>query len=521
MKTETDFKKITEKAVKKYKPQPVVKTEFNVDEMAENYIALLEQMNVMEIGSPYRELTDDRNGELFAHLVKDKFCYVPNRKRPTWLVYNGSFWEETDGVGLEARAFLRALYIVSTRQVVASAAFLQLTQPEQRDYRKQQKSITGAYYTKKLEIVAKDYLSKNQDEFNVNKDLLNLKNGTYDLAKKKFREHRANDYITNECNVEYNPKAKDIVWDKFISDITLGDKELINFLQCKLGASLTGHLWAEDFQICYGEKTRNGKGTLLGTIQNILGTYAVQLNPSVIMQTRKASDGQEASPEVAKIAGKRFVVLTEAGDKNGTGILDTEKLKSWSGNDTITARSLYGDPITFEMQGHIWCQSNSLASVPDTTIFDSYRCNVIPFNAYFSEEIADKNIKQYFQIPGVKSAILNWLLSGYKKAQRFSWHISKPNAVIQSTKEYQETEDVENQWFQDALIVSENEEISFKTAMLLYKTYAQSLGFSPLKYGQFARWLMNNCNYIDDHKAGRRIKGYAVNPDYMGRNRQS
>lgn len=514
-----DFKKITEKAVKEYKPEPKAVKEINIDHKTEVYLAQLKAMRAMAPGSPYRYLTDDRNGELFAKLVKDKLCYVASTKRPTWLMYNGSYWEQCEGVGLEARAFLRALYIISTKEVVASPDFMALSRDVQRDYKKQQQAITGAYYPKKLETVAKDYLAKSRSELDTNKDLLNLKNGTYDLKAKKLREHRPSDFITMEANVEYDGKRKDIVWDKFINDITCNDKELASFLQKKLGSALTGHLWTEDFQICYGEKTRNGKGTLLGTVQNLLGTYAVQLDANVIMHTRKPKDGQEASPEVAKMAGKRFVVITEAGDKNGSGILDTEKLKSWSGNDSITARTLYGDPITFDMQGHIWSQTNTLASVLDTTIFDSYRCNVIPFSRYFSEDEADKNIKQYFYLPTVKTAILNWLIAGYKKAEKEGWKTEKPKAVIAATEDYKETEDLESQWLNDVLEGENGAEMSFKEAMQLYKMYSNLVGSKPLKYGQFSRWLMNNCDYIDDHKAGRRIIGYKPKSSFLRYNR--
>ena len=513
-----DFKKITEKAVKEYRPTVEAKPDYDIDRKTEIYLAQLEAMNAMGLGSPYRELTDDRNGELFSKLVKNKLCYIPSTKKQNWLKYNGSYWEPCDGVGLEARAFLRALYIISTREVLAGGDFLKVAREEQREYKKRQQQITGAYYPNKLATVAKDFLAKSESDFDTNKDLINLKNGTYDLKKKKFREHRAEDLITLEANVEYNPKAKDKVWNNFINDITCEDKELQEFIQKKLGSALTGRLWTEDFQICYGAKTRNGKGTLLGTVQNLLGTYAVQLDPMVIMQTRKAKDGQEASPEIAKLAGKRFISITEAGDKNGSGILDTEKIKSWSGNDTITARTLYGNPITFEMQGHIWCQTNTLARVPDTTIFQSYRCNVIPFNRYFSEMEADKNIKQYFQLPEQKSAILNWLLSGYKKAEKENWNTEKPKAVIEATKDYEDTEDLENSWKTEVLSVKTGGELSFKNAMLAYKKYAQFTGSTPLKYGQFSKWLMDNFEYIDDHKAGRRIIGYTIKPDYMGFN---
>ena len=46
--------------------------------------------------------------------------------------------------------------------------------------------------------------------------LINFPNGTYDASKRerKLRDHDPKDYITRLCPTEYDPDAKDEVWER-------------------------------------------------------------------------------------------------------------------------------------------------------------------------------------------------------------------------------------------------------------------------------------------------------------------
>ena len=511
-----DYRKITKKGVQKSEKLER-KEQKNIEELTDEIIKRLTEIEIYEQWTEYCLITDAHNGEAFARIAKDWLCYVPEDK--SWYEYQGGVWKQTNGVGLYALAFGKAVYHLTTKNILTSQEFL-LWQPEQkRDYRKKQDRLYDASFEKRLETVAKSYLSVDKSMFDADLDLLNLKNGTYNLKTKRLQKHNPEDYIMQQANVSYKPRKEDCVWEHYLDDVTCGDAELKDFLQIKLGATLSGKIHNEEFQVLYGATTRNGKSTLVETVGNLLGTYATSLNPAALMTSRKSKDGEEASPEMANLAGKRYIGVSEAGINNGTGTLDIEKLKQLTGQDTISARQLYGKPFKFTFQGHIFMNCNSLASIPDSTIFDSDRCNVIPFNRHFSEEEADDNIKAYFRLEDVKSAILNWLIEGYQKAEKIGWKAEKPQSVIDATSEYREAESAEELFLKDCLLETEStSEVPFLELLGLYFAYYKVI-FSkktPLKRNEFYKFLANSgISYKDDHSAGKRIVGYKINEEAL------
>ncbi len=113
-------------------------------------------------------------------------------------------------------------------------------------------------------------------EFDANPYLINCKNGTYSLEDFSFREAKWDDFITMQTNFKHtiNRKVECKRWEKFIDEVTQGDKDKADFLQRALGYSMLGMSNEECMFILHGKTTRNGKSTLLNTIETMLGDYA-------------------------------------------------------------------------------------------------------------------------------------------------------------------------------------------------------------------------------------------------------
>lgn len=64
---------------------------------------------------------------------------------------------------------------------------------------------------------------------------------------------------------------------------------------------------------------------------------------------------------------------------------------------------------------------------------------IIPFERHFEESEQDKTLKSLFQETENQSAILNWLLEGYRKLE--SEGLKMPQSVVNATERYQHDSD--------------------------------------------------------------------------------
>lgn len=162
--------------------------------------------------------------------------------------------------------------------------------------------------------------------------------------------------------------------------------------------------------ILHGKTTRNGKSTLLNTIETMLGDYAKVAPVGMICRGDRQKDAEAASPTLAGLKGKRFVTMSES---NEYGKLDEEKIKQLTGGEEISARALYQSAITFKPQFTLWLSCNDLPMVTDKSLFASERIKVVEFNRHFSPEEQDTHLKDELCEQSSMSGIFMWLVRGY------------------------------------------------------------------------------------------------------------
>jgi putative DNA primase/helicase len=165
--------------------------------------------------------------------------------------------------------------------------------------------------------------------------MLPIKNGqVINLITGEVRDRQRDDYFSCECPVTYKEK-----YDRKFVNSLIGnmceDENAFNFLQELLGALLTGENFRH-FIIVLGNG-RNGKTLLFNVIlKAILGPLWGRLSSDVVIKTNSHHKGG-ASEYLLKMRGLRVGVISEAEDRT----LDTEQIKSITGEDIIHARGLY------------------------------------------------------------------------------------------------------------------------------------------------------------------------------------
>lgn len=415
--------------------------------------------------------TDIGAGKLFADFYKAVLRYVPERR--TWFDYQAGTWSADIG-GL--KAMRRCMELANLLHLYA----LEIKDEHQRksymDYSKRWQ--THGYRVNVLKD-AQVHHPISFLEFDTDPYIFNCSNGTLHLDTGKFTEHISSDLLTKKSSVAYEPSAHSKRWNNFISEIMSNDQERALFLQKVFGYALSGDTHHECMSILYGATTRNGKGTLCESVLKVFGSYGCTSRPETIAQ-KNSTNSSQPSEDVARLAGIRFVNIAEPGKSL---VLNAALVKNMTGNDTINARFLHENSFDFAPQFKLYINTNYLPVVNDMTVFTSGRVIIIPFERHFDESEQDKGLKHEFMKPEVQSAILNWLLVGYKQLQLHG--LKMPQSVINATDQYEHDSNKTLLFIEDCLEEGTDYEERTSEVYNRYKSWC-------IENGQYAE-SMKNC----------------------------
>lgn len=261
--------------------------------------------------------------------------------------------------------------------------------------------------------------------------VINTPAGIINLRNGEIEPHDPKRYITKIAYADYTPHTDAPLWKQFLRDIFNGDEELIRYVQKAVGYSMTGSTQEQCIFFCYGTG-RNGKSTFINIIGDMLGDYAVNMQPESIM-VKNSSGG--ANSDIARLMGARFVTTVEPSE----GVRLNEGLvKQLTGGDPITARKLYGNEFEFKPEFKLWMATNHKPVVRGTDEGIWRRIHLIPFEVYIPKEKIDRRLsyKLKQELPG----IMAWAVDGCLMWQREG--LEMPSAVRQATAEYRNEMDV-------------------------------------------------------------------------------
>lgn len=264
-------------------------------------------------------------------------------------------------------------------------------------------------------------VSVSASQFNQRRDLLNLSNGTLDLATCELRPHNSEDMITQTFQASYDPSATAPKFETFLEQV-LPDPELRAYVQRAVGATLLGEAGSRAVFMVHGP-SGTGKSQFLELLQFLFGTYGVTAPASTFRQKR---DGQPPH-DLHRLRGKRFVATSETSD---SATFDEELLKRVTGGDSISSRDLYEGFQEWVPECDIWMATNfpPKFSSDDNAMWK--RAKLIPFTTVFGEtEGAPVPLPNYArrELFAEADGILNWMLEGLRMFQ--AGGLQEPEAV--------------------------------------------------------------------------------------------
>lgn len=390
-----------------------------------------------------------------------------NRDRGIWYVYDGRIWRPDEG----------GLKVAELAKLLADKLYTFALQIKDEDVRNRYiKRVQKLQLRKNRKTMVEDAKSVHpipMAAFDRNTSLFNCQNGTLDLKTMEFREHSPEDYLTMVSGVTYDPDASCPRWHSFINEVMCNDQELAAYLQRALGYALTGDTTLECMFILYGATSRNGKGTTMETFLKIMGDYGKTSNPEMLSTKFGSANASGPSEEIARLAGIRFVNISEP-EKKIT--FNAALVKRLTGNDTINARYLHENSFDFKPVFKIFINTNYLPNVSDMTLFDSGRLKIIPFKRHFDEAEQDKGLKSLFAEQENLSGIFNWCLEGYREFRKA--RLESPKAVIEAIREYRDDSDRFGQFIEAWLEEGEAYEVRTSAAYKLYSDWCKKYNYN-------------------------------------------
>ena len=422
-------------------------------------------------------LTDLGNAERLAERIRDKAVYVYEAKG--WYTFTGKRWEpDTTGK-------IHRFAAVAAREIYHEVA--DEPNKERRDAIAKWARLSESRVRR--EAIIKDAanqpgMTASAAIFDQDPYILACNNGTIDLRTGELRPSRPEDYVSKLAPVDWKGlDAPAPRWDSFLAEI-MPDEEIRDYLRVAAGYGATGLSNARAFFICHGAG-RNGKGTFLETVRAVLGDYGHTAKPETFLESRRA--GGAASTDVASLKGARLVVTSET--KRGAKI-DTNLVKSLTGDDKINARHIFERPIEFEPTWSVFVATNHKPEMPgdDAALWE--RVKLIPFDVRIEDEQKDTNLKDKLmtEAPG----ILAWIVSG--AMDYLERGLEDPPAIREATDEYQIESDPIGDFIANYLEVNPGDLTYHVTTAELRQAWA-------------AYCEENDVTSVEAREVGRRLKG--------------
>lgn len=315
------------------------------------------------------------------------------------------------------------------------------------------------------------------DQWDSDDFLLGTPGGTVDLRTGQLRPARRDDYITRTTSVApAEPGGRPEAWLRFLAEIFPGDPNMPGFMQRLAGYSLTGSTREHRLFLFQGSG-RNGKGTLLGALQEILGDYARGIPTSTLLESRSP---QHASP-LARLRGARFV----RGAELPVGQVWNESLvKQLTGGDTVTANLMRQDSFDFVPKFTLIVDGNTRPRIRTTDVAMRSRMTLIPFAETFAGR-EDRELPE--RLRAEAPAILRWAIEGAVAWQREGLRI--PGSVDRASREYLDSEDGLADFLEDETIAAPGERVPAGAIYARYRGWAQDQGLAPVTQRAFGGML--------------------------------
>ncbi len=433
------------------------------------------EMSLLQLG------TQDSVAQIFARQMAGKMLF--NHTRKTWLEWDGTRWqvERTEKAFDFARDLARTVNYEGKSSLGSSSFCAGVEQFAQSD---RALAVEGT-------------------EFDRDNYLLNTPGGTFDLRTNTLRQHDPVDRLTM-CTAVTPSHEGGAAFDKFMDEITIGDRALAEFLQVSLGACLSGAVESHWMLFWIGQG-RNGKNTLGDLVQDAMGDYARKVPTSTLMA--KTHEGHPT--EIANLQGIRLALSSEINDGE---YWHEARINEVTGDGTLSARFMRGDLFTFQRTHKHLIYGNHRPQLRTVGNAITSRIKIVPFKASFlGREDADlpRRLRESL------GYVLAWLIEGHSKWLAAGKRLPPCQAVEAESADYFAAQSTVDMWLAERvqiLTTDDRSVLALPQAGVLYRDYTEwkkDRGENPVS---MTRWAESLRAFEKVRSSGIRYRGLMLIP---------
>lgn len=355
-----------------------------------------------KIDLPVREqeqaLQDGPLAEMVGDTLRDDFARASGLG---WLRWTGKVWEEVteevvvEAVRIELRSFVAA-------EILAGASPGRIRLLENLLNSGKIRAVTG---------LLRGVLMVDADSFDVEYDLLNAANGVIDLRTGELLPHDPKYRFTKITQASYENGARSRYWAQALRALPEARRQ---WMQIRLGQALTGYPPPDDLLPVSKGTGANGKSTFFDGVRFALGGFAGVV-PDRLLTSR---DGDHPT-ELTTLRGLRLAFLEELPEG---GRLNVKRLKDIVGTESITARKIRENNITWRATHSLFITTNYTPRVNETDHGTWRRLALVRFPFTFRkpdaglrgkfDRLGDATLRERMRYPSVQKAALAWLVEG-------------------------------------------------------------------------------------------------------------
>lgn len=308
---------------------------------------------------------------------------------------------------------------------------------------------------------------------------LNTLNGVLNLDTGEITPHHPGQLVTKLAPVSWEPHAECVSWEKFLGEITCGDKELEAYLQRLMGYGLSGSTQEEVMAIFYG-KGANGKSVFLNHFRKMLGSgeYVRTLGAESLLSSKH--HGIRA--DLFQLQGIRLALAIEV---NAGRTFDLAMLKSLTGGDEINAEAKFKNPTQFVPTAKIIMAVNHLPGLTNIDHALKRRVHVVPFHHRFKGDVRKEDIERKFDAE--MSGILRWAVEGFQ-----AWRtegLNPPQIVRDATEAYFASQDHIGQFLEERTVRVSGQRTPVRMMFESYEDWTRASGVQSVGLHRFGDLL--------------------------------
>ena len=409
------------------------------------------------------------DGVLYAMIHRGRFIYVKNAQ--DWLWWSGHHWKR-DPRGLRALAAVESgpvnaynceydrLSQASTAAVKAGQTTVveKLQAKQKMLHRRIERLRTNRGRDNCVKMAVSNEVSPlaiDGTEIDISPFKIATPSGVINLQTGLLVPGSPKEYLLKHSKVEWRGiDCPAPVWENFLLEIFKNDLELVDFLARLFGYFLTGVTIEHVVAVLYG-RYRNGKGTLMEAIADVMGDMATPIPSEMLLDQGRVRNSAGPSPDIMSLKGLRLAYASESDDGRR---FSHARIKWLTGGDTLTGRRPHEkDPEKFAASHHLILLTNDMPEKNHTDQAFWERLILIPFHLHFvnrepqtdNERRADIHLLS--KLRDEASGILAWLVRGCLAWQKKG--LDPPMAVREAVSKYRADGDFIQEWINERVAI--------------------------------------------------------------------